>query len=98
WGSNDDQTFFLLFDPLSVNEPDVAGVDQHFTLATWNGRAPPVVNKSLTPGLVGCAGGIGDEQLFNLGSTSDRYYAFRTSTLAIEQGGELEQEVSAVAE
>lgn len=98
YGSNDGISFTLLFNPLSVKEFNTPGIDTPFTLATWQGVGPTLVNNTLTPGLHGFGGDIGYEEYFDFGKSAFQYYAFRTSSLALDTAGEVEQELSAVAE
>jgi hypothetical protein len=91
--------FTLLFDPLSVNElNNTNNIATPFTLKTWSGTGPTLVNNTLTPGKGSLSGSIGYEEYFDFGpSNAFKYYAFRTSTLAVNTAGEIEQELSAVA-
>ena len=96
-GSNDQETWTPLFDAVSANggEP--------FTLGSFTGTAPTLVNNVLTPqttGLpAGCSGvqtpcAVGYIATFNF-PAAYRYYAFGASTLAINSGN-ADQELSAV--
>lgn len=125
WGgvpdtSNPNQIDFntLLFDPLTVigsSVPDTCSLssDQHFTLGTWSGTAPTLINNTLTLGNEpaftcagspvlgrGASGYIGYEEYFTF-SSAYQFYGFRTSSLANtftqEQPAERDFEISAVA-
>jgi PEP-CTERM motif len=88
--------FTLLFNPTSVTGTDNLGTDQNFMLGTWAGAGPTLVNNALTPGN-GWFGIIGYETYFDFPNAYE-FYGFRTSTFTMNAfGGELEQELSAVA-
>jgi len=91
WGSNDPTktTFTELFDALTVN-----GTVEPFTLNTFFGTGPTLVNNVLT-GVSGPGGTVGYEAFFTFG-TAYKYYAFGASTRAIRDGN-LDQELTAVA-
>jgi hypothetical protein len=88
-GSNDGTTFTPLFDALTVS-----GAGEPFTLGSFTGTAPTLVNNVLTPG-AGPAGTVGYEAFFTFG-TAYKYYAFGASTEAIAAGND-DQELTAVA-
>jgi hypothetical protein len=90
--------FTLLFDPLSVTgiADPTGNTDPHFTLGTWSGTGPTLVNSALTPGAGGQGGNLGYEAYFHFGSAY-QFYGFGTSTLSTTTG-EVEQELSAVAQ
>lgn len=92
-------SYTLLFDPETVNEANDPGVDIAFTLATWSGTAPTLLNDTVTAGLGSFVGNIGYEEYFNFGSSTYQYYEFAPSTLTLTPGGggENEAELSAVA-
>lgn len=92
YGSTDGSIYNLLFAPLTVNEADAPGAN--FTLKTWTGTAPTLVNNVLTPG-AGPSGTVGYEAYFDFGVNSYRYYMFGVSTVP---GGYDELELSAVAQ
>lgn len=90
-------SYSLLFDPKTVNEADHPGVNVAFTLATWTGTAPTLLNDTVTPGLGSFVGNIGYEEYFTFDS-SYKYFEFAPSTLTLTAlGGEDETELSAVA-
>lgn len=91
-GSTDGSIYNLLFAPLTVNEVDAPGTN--FTLKTWTGTAPTLVNNVLTPG-AGPSGIVGYEAYFDFGVNSYRYYMFGVSGVP---GGYDELELSAVAQ
>jgi len=94
-GSNDGISYAPLFAPLLVNEADDPGLTTtHFTLKTWNGTAPTLVNNELTAG-TGPGGVVGYEAYFDFGSAAYRYYKFGVSTVP---GGYDELELTAVAQ
>ena len=98
YGSNDGSSYSLLFDPQSVNEPDNgSSIATPFTLATWTGTAPTLVNNTLTPGLGSWVGTIGYEAYFDFGSSAYSYFEFLPSSLAVTVNQENELELSAVA-
>jgi hypothetical protein len=91
-----------LFDPTAVS---VGTGSANFILSNWNGIGPTLVNNTLTPGsgcavpASGCQYTTGYEAYFNFtGSGSYRFYAFRPSTFTLNNGGENEVELTAVAE
>jgi hypothetical protein len=84
--------FTLLFDPTGV-----VGSNPHFTLSSWSGTGPTLVNNALTPGAGGYSGSTGYEAYFNFGSAY-QFYGFRASTFGTNNGGESESELSAVAQ
>jgi hypothetical protein len=88
-GSNDGSTWTPLFDALTV-----VGAGEPFTLGTFVGTAPSVVNNVGTPG-AGPGGTVGYEADFNF-ATAYKFYAFGASTEAIDAGNP-DQELSAVA-
>jgi hypothetical protein len=94
--------FVPLFDPTGVS-----GGPANFTLspAGWIGTGPTLVNNTLTPGLgcvvpaSGCGHTTGYEAYFDFTSSGAyQFYAFRPSTFTLNNGGENEAELSAVAE
>ncbi|MGA2738502.1 MAG: hypothetical protein ABSG65_13780 [Bryobacteraceae bacterium] len=105
--------FYLLFDPLSANGgPDnstgsCSSPTTPFTLGTWNGQGPTLVNNVLTPGPGNGTGVNGYEAYFDFSvypagyAGPYRYYLFETSTFASTQAllklGETGEELSAVA-
>jgi hypothetical protein len=90
YGSNSlSGPFTALFDALTV-----IGSGEPFTLGTFTGTAPTVVNNVLTPG-AGPGGTVGYEADFSFG-TAYRYYAFGASTEAFNAGN-ADQELSAVS-
>jgi len=103
-------SFALLFDPVSVNEPNVSNIDQNFTLKAWSGTGPTLVNNGLTlgngnynniPGR-GPAGYVGYIAYFDFGPAAYQFYGFRSSSLVsndliANHTGELETEFSAIA-
>lgn len=101
YGSNDGINFTLLFDPqTAIGTDDPTGLtDPHYTLGTWFGTAPTLVNNA-TSTVLGFAGRTGYEMYFDFGSgNAFQYYGFRASTLDLNSvGGEVEQELSAVAQ
>ena len=122
WGgvadaSNPNQINFntLLFDPITVNGTSVPTTcgpqdDQHFTLDTWAGTGPSLVNNALTlgteppfAGFPQCGGGfgpggyVGYEMYFTFG-TAYRSYGFLTSSVGRVDQVEHDFELSAVAE
>lgn len=88
-GSNDGINFTLLYDPTSV-----LGGGEPFTLGTFSGTAPYLINNVLTPG-AGPGGTVGYEAFFSFGQAY-KWYAFGSSTVAV-QSGNLDQELTAVA-
>lgn len=88
-GSNDGITFAPLFNALTVS-----GSGEPFTLGTFTGTAPTLVNNVLTPG-AGPGGTVGYEAFFTFG-TAYKYYAFGASTEG-NNSGNADQELSAVA-
>jgi hypothetical protein len=88
-GSNNLTTWTPLFDATSV-----VGGSEPFTLGTFTGTAPTLVNNVLTPGAGpnGTVGYIADFSFAN----AYKYYAFGASTVAFQQGNS-DQEFSAVA-
>lgn len=89
YGSNNGTSFIQLFDATSV-----IGASEPFTLGTFTGTAPYLVNNVLTPG-AGPGGTVGYEAYFSFG-TAYKWYAFGASTVAYAQGN-TDQELSAVA-
>jgi hypothetical protein len=87
-GSTNGTTWVSLFDALTVT-----GAGEPFTLGTFTGTAPTLVNNVLTPG-AGPGGTVGYIANFDFG-TAYKYYAFGASTEAIGSGN-TEQELSAV--
>jgi hypothetical protein len=88
YGSNSLTTGWTpLFDALTVT-----GSAPHFTLGSFTGTAPTVVNNTLTPG-AGPNGTVGYEADFNFG-TAYKHYALGASTEAIHSGN-VDQEFSA---
>ena len=87
-GSNNGTTWTPLFDALTVS-----GAGEPFTLGTFTGTAPSMVNNVLTPG-AGPGGTVGYIADFSFG-TAYRIYAFGPSTEAVNSGN-LDQELSAV--
>lgn len=94
YGSTDGSSYSLLFDPISVNEANHSGQNIAFTLNSWTGTAPTLLNDTLTPGQGSSVGSIGYEEYFTFGS-SYQYYEFLPSTLTFTTG-ENELELSAV--
>ena len=88
-GSNNLTNWTALFDATSV-----VGGSEPFTLGTWTGTAPTLVNNVLTPG-AGPNGSVGYIADFSF-ANAYKYYAFGASTVAIQQGN-VDQEFSAVA-
>ena len=88
YGSNNGTAWTPLFDALTVT-----GSGEPFTLGTFTGTAPSVVNNVLTPGQ-GPGGTVGYEADFQFGQ-SYRYFAFGASTEAFNSGN-TDQELSAV--
>jgi hypothetical protein len=88
-GSNDGVTYTPLFDALTVT-----GSGEPFTLGTFTGTAPYLVNNVLTPG-AGPGGTVGYEAYFSF-SSAYKYYEFGASTVAINSGN-ADQELSAIA-
>jgi len=86
-GSTDGVSYTPLFDALTV-----AGSGP-FTLGTFTGTAPYLVNNVLTLG-AGPNGDVGYEAFFKFG-TAYKYYEFGASTAAIGDGN-ADQELSAV--
>lgn len=96
WGSNDGVTYTALFDPQTVNEANQPNTNAAFTLNTYTGTAPTLLNNTLTPGLGGNSGDIGYEEYFTF-SNSYTYFRFTPSTLTLtDPTGENELELSAV--
>jgi hypothetical protein len=89
YGSNDLTTWTPLFDALTV-----IGSGEPFTLGTFTGTAPSLVNNVLTPG-AGPGGTVGYEASFSFGAAY-KYYAFGASTEAFNSGN-TDQELSAVS-
>ena len=94
-GSNDGVNYSALFDPISVNEPNQPNTNASFTLNTFTGTAPTLLNNTLTPGQGGYQGNVGYEEYFTFGG-SYQYFQFLPSTLTTAPGGENELELSAV--
>lgn len=94
FGSTDNVTFTELFNPISVNEPNVPNTNATFTLASFTGTAPTLLNNTITPGLGSSVGDIGYEEYFTF-SNIYQYYRFAPSTLTLTTG-ENETELSAV--
>ena len=95
-GSNDGVNYTALFDPQTVNEANQPNVNAAFTLKTFTGTAPTLLNNTITPGLGGNSGNIGYEEYFTF-STSYRYFRFSPSTLTLtDPTGENKTELSAV--
>ena len=94
-GSNDGMNWTMLFDATGVN-----GAGEPFTLGTFAGTAPLIVNNVVgTPGTPGTNGSgpggvVGYEAFFDFG-TAYKYYAFGASSFAITSGN-ADQELSAV--
>jgi hypothetical protein len=88
WGKSASGAWVSLFDALTVT-----GSGEPFTLGTFTGTAPTVVNNVLTPG-TGPAGTVGYEADFTFSSAYSEY-AFGASTVAVKQGN-ADQELSAV--
>jgi hypothetical protein len=88
-GSNNGTTWTPLFDALTVT-----GSGEPFTLGTFTGTAPTLVNNVLTPG-AGPAGTVGYIADFDFGAAY-KDYAFGASTVAFAQGN-ADQELSAVS-
>ncbi len=93
-GSTDGVSFTPLFDPQTVNEANNPGFNAAFTLNTFTGTAPTLLNNTITPGLGSSVGDIGYEEYFTF-SNSYSYFRFAPSTLTINTG-ENETELSAV--
>jgi hypothetical protein len=106
----------LLFDPITVNGASVTEscspqADQHFTLATWAGTGPSLVNNALTlgnePAIPLCPGGrgpggyVGYEAYFSFDMPYE-FYGFITSSVGnantLIDPPERDFELSAVAE
>jgi hypothetical protein len=95
-GSTDGVTYTLLFDPQAVNEVNNPGANAAFTLRTFTGTAPTLLNNTITPGLGSPAGNIGYEEYFTF-SSSYSFFRFAPSTLTLtDPTGENETELSAV--
>lgn len=92
YGQNGDGSWTELFDALTVN-----GAGEPFTLGSYFGAAPTLVNNVLSGGTFNDAGDgtVGYIADFSFG-TAYSTYAFGTSTMA-KIGGNTEQEFSAVA-
>ncbi len=73
-------SYSLLFDPKTVNEANNPNVNVAFTLNTWDGTAPTLLNDTVTPGLGSSVGSIGYEEYFHFAS-SYQYFQFTPSTL-----------------
>ena len=96
FGSTDNVTYTALFDPPAVNEADNPGANAAFTLTTFTGKAPTLLNNTITAGLGSIVGNIGYEEYFTF-SSSYQYYRFSPSTLTLTAPtGENETELSAV--
>ena len=89
FGSADNVTYTPLFDATTVT-----GSGEPFTLGSFTGTAPYLVNNVLTPG-AGPGGTVGYEAYFSF-SQAYKYYEFGASTVAINSGNS-DQELSAVA-
>jgi hypothetical protein len=92
-GSNDGVNWTPLFDATGVN-----GSGATFTLGTFTGTEPNVVNNVLTDGVsvgVGPGGDVGYETDFVF-SQAYTYYSFGPSTVAVNAGN-ADQELSGVA-
>jgi hypothetical protein len=95
-GSTDGTTYTLLFDPQAVNEANNPGANSAFTLKTFTGTAPTLLNNTITPGLGSAVGNVGYEEYFTF-SNSYSFFRFAPSTLTLTAaGGENETELSAV--
>jgi hypothetical protein len=80
--------FSLLFNALTAT-----GSGEPFTLGTFTGTAPYLVNNVLTPG-AGPGGTVGYEAFFQFG-TAYQYYTFGASDLAVGAGN-ADEELTAV--
>ena len=89
-GSNNNITYTPLFDATSV-----LGSGEPFTLGSWTGTAPTLVNNVLSPG-AGPGGTVGYIAEFSFGQAY-QYYQFGPSTVAV-QSGNADQELTAVGE
>jgi hypothetical protein len=97
----------LLFNPITVLGATVPGIDQNFTLGTWAGTGPYLVNNALTLGTEafgpgsGPGGYVGYETYFTF-STPFQFYGFLTSSVSnvntLVDPPERDFELSAVAE
>jgi hypothetical protein len=96
-GSTDGVTYTPLFNPASVNEADNPGHNVFFTLNSFTGTAPTVLNDTITPGLGSGVGNVGYEEYFTFAS-SYSFYKFLPSALTLSPctGCENELELSAV--
>ena len=89
FGSNDGTHFTQLYDTLTV-----AGSGEPYTIGSYTGIAPYLVNNVLTPSVNNPQGTPGYEAFFNFG-TAYKYYAFGASTEAM-MAGNADQEFSGV--
>ena len=87
--SNDLTTWTSLFDVQTVD-----GAGEPFTIGSFTGTAPTIVNNVLTGGC-GPGGCVGYEAFFSF-NTAYKYYAFGASTIAFRDQNS-DQELSAVA-
>lgn len=87
-GSNDGVSYTPLFDALTVN-----GLAEPFTVGSFTGTAPYLVNNVLTPG-AGPGGTVGYEAFFSF-SQAYKYYEFGASTVAINDLND-DHELSAI--
>ena len=94
-GSTDNVHFTELFNPAAVNEANIPNTNAAFTLKTYTGTAPTLLNNTITPGLGSWVGNVGYEEYFTFGS-SYQYFQFSPSALTLLPGGENETELSAV--
>ena len=68
-GSTDGVNYTPLFDPQTVNEANNPGANAAFTLKTFTGTAPTLLNNTITPGLGSSVGNIGYEEYFTFSSS-----------------------------
>lgn len=92
WGSNDGSTWTSIFNPISASL--VPSTTNQFTLTSYTGTAPTLLNNTLTPGTGSTVGILGYEEYFTFNDPY-QYYAFNSSNLDT-QTGEGETELSAV--
>lgn len=90
FGSNNATTWTPLFDVLTVT-----GSSPRFTIGSFTGTAPALVNNVLTPG-AGPNGTVGYIADFDFGAAY-KFYAFGSSDVAVDSGNK-DQELSGVAD
>lgn len=91
-GSNDGSSWASVFDPIDASL--VASTTNQFTLTSYTGTAPTLLNNVLTPGTGSSRGTLGYEEYFTFG-TAYRFYSFNSSSLD-SRIGEGETELAAV--